>query len=337
MRGKILKPLLKKFRWSFLLLFLLTFLVSFLTFLTLFNFRNNFSLNKDIRGKFDYVFGRFSVIKEVKTDGKIYIDWTKLILILFLLYFPLKITIQLVLNYWQKYHERKTAVYLTKKLLNFAYKNKDLIARKKSEKVYIINNSVPVFCRQFFAVPVRLFRIITDISFELFWLFFLVNSRNLFNKLPFISAFILANLIWLILFYLFTSKTRQEQEKIEKNYQQLEENQLKLFLENLKINNKDSLAKLHKSLDNNSRKLFSLNFNSLVLNLPNLIVPGFTVLFLYLYYNFWLSGVGSLGWDDYFIAYSVQKLFSTGLKIVKLLPDISSWRKNYQQIESFFD
>jgi hypothetical protein len=58
---------------------------------------------------------------------------------------------------------------------------------------------------------------------------------------------------------------------------------------------------------------------------------------LYVYYNFYLGGQGGLTWNDYFIACSIQNLFLSLRRIFNLLPNISSLRKNYQQIEGFFD
>jgi hypothetical protein len=106
-------------------------------------------------------------------------------------------------------------VYLVKKMLNFATKNKDLIAQKSSEKVYILNQIVPEFSRQFFTVPLKLFATLTNLGLEVFSLVFLIRTSNLTEMLPLIGAFLLVNLIWLTLFYLFTYKLRQlnEQER----------------------------------------------------------------------------------------------------------------------------
>jgi hypothetical protein len=95
---------------------------------------------------------------------------------------------------------------------------------------------------------------------------------------------------------LFTNKTCQVKEQKKIDYQQTEKDQIKIFLENLNIgdNNPQSLEKARNVLDNNSKKLFSLHFNSLILSLPNLIIPGLVVLFLYVYYNFYLGGQGGL-------------------------------------------
>jgi hypothetical protein len=111
-----------------------------------------------------------------------------------LLYFPFKIIIQLTLNYWQKNYEREVKVYLTKKLLNYATKNKDLMIKKSDEKVYIINKIVPKFARQFIGIPVGLFEIFVDISFASFNLYFLVSSYQLSQLVPLLIVFVLVNL-----------------------------------------------------------------------------------------------------------------------------------------------
>ena len=83
---------------------------------------------------------------------------------------------------------------MTKKLLNYAAKNKDLMIKKTSEKVHIINNIVPEFSRQFIAVPVDLFEIFVDISFAVFSLYSLINSYHLTRLVPLLFIFILVNL-----------------------------------------------------------------------------------------------------------------------------------------------
>jgi len=84
------------------------------------------------------------------------------------LYFPLKIIIQSISDYLQEICHRKATVFLTKKLLNFAYKHKDLTTKNQEEKIYVINHVVPVLSRQFFAVPIRMFDIFVDLSFDFF-------------------------------------------------------------------------------------------------------------------------------------------------------------------------
>jgi hypothetical protein len=139
------------------------------------------------------------VIKEIK-DNKIYVDWNQLLLILLLLYFPLKMMVQSILSYLQKIYQRKAIVFLTKKLLNFAYKNEDLMVKNCVEKTYIVNYSVPLFARQFFEIPIRCFDIFFNLFFDLYWFYFLVEKEELFGLLPFISLFIFINLLWFILF-----------------------------------------------------------------------------------------------------------------------------------------
>jgi hypothetical protein len=80
-------------------------------------------------------------------------------------------------------------------MLSFAYKNKDLIVEQRNEKIDVITNVVPNFSQQFFDVPVRLFDIFTHVSFDIFWFYFLVNSRQLSEILPFVLVFIIANLV----------------------------------------------------------------------------------------------------------------------------------------------
>lgn len=338
-REKLSKILFKKYKWNFFILFFFSFLTIFFSFLIRFNLRNNLTFNRNIRGKFDYLFGEFSVIKEVTKKGQIYVDWTKLTLILFLLYFPLKIIVRLASDYFQEIYERKLTVYLTKKMLSFAYKNKEWIVKKRNEKIYVITNVVPNFSWRFFDIPVRLFNIFTDISFDVFWFYFLVDSRQLSKILPFVFVFIIANLVWFVSYKLFTNKPRQAKEQKKIDYRQTEKGQIKVFLENLNIsdNKPQSLEKTHNMLDSNSKKMFSLHFTSLVLSLPDLIIPGLAVFFLYVFYNFYLGGQGGLAWSDYFIAFNIQSLFLAVRRMFNLLPTISSLRKNYQQIESFFD
>jgi hypothetical protein len=72
------------------------------------------------------------------------------------------------LDYLQDICSRKATVFLTKKLLNFAYEHKDLITKNPEEKVYIVSRVVPVFSRQFFAILVKIFAIFIGFFFALF-------------------------------------------------------------------------------------------------------------------------------------------------------------------------
>lgn len=334
-RKKLLKSLFQKFKWKIFFLFFLTFLISYITFLIRFNLVNNLSKDRG-RGHLFYLFGKYSVIE--KTEGsKVYVDWNKLLLILFLLYFPLKIIIQLILNYWQKNYEREVNVYLTKKMLNYATKNKDVVLKKTAEKVYIINNTVPEFSRQFISIPVNLFEIFVDISFVVFSLYFLINSYHLSQLIPLLVIFILVNLTWFTFFYYFFSSSRQANLAKKSSYRGLEKSQIKTWLESLQFDDKPKNSKsLPKLLDNNSQQMTNLNFLSALYQLPELIISGISILFLFLYYQFYCGGKGDLGWGVYFIANNLQSLFLKVKKGYNLLSTISSCQENYQKIEGFF-
>ncbi|KLL02024.1 MAG: hypothetical protein MRERC_5c041 [Mycoplasmataceae bacterium RC_NB112A] len=290
----------------------------------------------EYRGKFYYLFGKFSVTEQVK-NGQIYVNWTKLLLILLLLYFPLKFFARFALNYFQKCYQREAEIYLIKKLLNFAAKNKDLIAKKTSEKVYILNQIVPKFSDQFFALPLEIFETLVDLSLEIFSLFFLIRTNRLAEMVPLMGVFLLVNLIWLAFFHFFTQKIRKLNERKKCNYQEKEKIQIRTFCENFDANeNPVSLKKIHDSLVENSQKLSTSFFLSELTELPELIIPGTAVLFLFLYYHIWLGGVGDLGWNAYFMAHNLQRILSKTKKIFHWSSQASSFRENYSQIESFF-
>ena len=336
MREKIHKTLFKKFKWSFLILFFLVFLTNYLTFLVSFNLRQNLSFDEKKRGWFYYLFGKYSVFQK-NQSSKIYVDWNKLLLILFLLYFPLKIIIQSILNYWQEFCQRKATVFLKKKLLNFASEHKGLIVKNQEEKIYIINQVVPDFSRQFYAVPIEIFDIFVGFFFNLFWLYFLIKSNSLFDSTLFIFVFMFISLLWLILFKVFTKKSEQFQKKKEVDYQKIEGSRIEFFLRNLNDGNKlVYLKEVDSFLDKNSQKFSSLRFVLLFLDLPHLIISGLNLLFLFLYYKLYLDGQGGLGWNLYFVALAVQNIFLLVRRAFKLLPNISSLLKKYKRIKSFF-
>jgi len=338
-REKILKTLFRKFKWSFFGLFLLVFLVNYLIFLNFFNFRQNLSYDAKRRGWFYFLFGKYSVIHIQEVQGtKIYVDWNKLLFILFLLYFPFRIVIQSILDYFQGICQRQATVFLTKNLLNFAYKHKGSMTKNLEEKIYIVNHFVPIFCQQFFSIPIKIFDIFVDLFFDFCWLYFLIKSNELFNLTPFVFAFFLINFICLILFRIFTSKSEQSQVKREVNYQEVEEDQIKNFFKNLDNNIAPAdLKKAHKLLDKNSRQFSSLRFVSLFLSLPYLIIPGLHLLFLLLYYKVFLGGKGGLEWDLYFVALGIRSIFLVVRRTFEFLPNISSFLKNYKRVRSFFD
>ena len=100
--------------------------------------------------------------------------WLKLLTILFLLYFPVKLMTQLVLDFSQRYYERRITIYLTKSLLTFVVQSKELGLREENEKLNILVNSVPNFSRQFLNLFLNFTDIIVSILLELFSLFFLI-------------------------------------------------------------------------------------------------------------------------------------------------------------------
>jgi hypothetical protein len=97
------------------------------------------------------------------------------------------------------------------------------------------------------------------------------------------------------------------------------------------------LKSLNKTLDRNSQQIINLEFLSAFYQLPELIISGLSILFLFLYYQVYCGGKGDLGWGIYFIANSLQIIFLRIKKGFNLLPIILSWQENYQKIESFFN
>jgi len=170
------------------------------------------------------------------------------------------------------------------------------MAKKSSEKVHIINETVPNFSRQFFTIPISLFGVITDVSLEIFSLYFLIKTQNLTDLIPLIIVFILVNLVWFILFNYFAKKFQERNNKKKIVYQQDEKLQVRKFLENLNtINNKSGdLERLYKLINHNSEKISFLNLATLFFSLPDLIIPGFSIFFLFLYYQFYSGGKGGL-------------------------------------------
>ena len=71
------------------------------------------------------------------------------------------------------------------------------------------------------------------------------------------------------------------------DYQQTEKKEIRVFLENLNIDSrKESLGQLYNLLDDNSKKMSFLTFTTSIFSLLDLIIPGITILFLFLYYQF---------------------------------------------------
>jgi len=203
--------------------------------------------------------------------------------------------IQFSLHYFRNYCERKARVYLTKNFLNFATKNRGLIAQKSSEKVYVINCVVPEFSRQFFSLPINLFSAFVSLGLEIFSFIFLIRTSDLKKLVPLIIVFLIVNLIWLVFFNLFTRKIRKSEEKKRRDYREEEEVKIRIFLENLNSEKRPvSLSQIHTLLDKNSGKISSSLFLSTLTELPDFIIPGTAVLFLFLYYQFWLDGRGGL-------------------------------------------
>jgi len=177
-------------------------------------------------------------------------------------------------------------------MLNYAERNKGLMARKSDDRVYIINNVVPEFSRQFVSILVSLFEIFVSISFASFSLYFLVKSYQLSKLVPLLVIFVLVNLVWFGFLYNHFGSLYQTNLAKKKNFQNIEKFQLKTWLEGLKHDNKPkSLSKL---LDRNSRQITNLNFLSTLCQLPELMISGISLLFIFLYYQIYCGGKGNL-------------------------------------------
>jgi len=165
----------------------------------------------------------------------------------------------------------------------------------------------------------------------------LVISYQLFQLVPLLVIFFLVNLIWFTFFHYFFSSSRQTNLVKKSNCQNLEKSQIKTWLEGLCFDNKPKNSKsLSKLLDNNSQQITSFNFLSTLYQLPELIISGISILFLFLYYQIYCGGNGNLSWEVYFIANNLQNIFFKIKKGFNLLPIISSWQENCQKIGSFF-
>src|SRR5581483_6541450 len=117
-------------------------------------------------------------------NSQAYVNWPKLLLLLFFCYFPTRIIIQFTLNYLKKHYHREITVFLLKKMVAFAAKNKEIMVKKKAEKVFVLNDLVPQFSQQFLELPVNLFNVSIDIFLETLSLFFLIKSRSLHEITP---------------------------------------------------------------------------------------------------------------------------------------------------------
>ncbi|MDR1670854.1 MAG: hypothetical protein LBR43_04000 [Spiroplasmataceae bacterium] len=274
-----------------------------------------------------------------KNLGENYVNWNVLLLILFLLYFPLKLIIHLTLDCWKKNYQKEIENFLTKILIKHIDKNKYLASEKITEKINTINNVVPKFARQFINIPVEIFGIFVDVFFILFNLYYLINNYDSSNLIPLIIVFILVNLIWFTLFRILFSASKANNIAKKKNYQSYEKSQIKIWLENCASKNRSlqNPNKLTNLLDNNYQKLVSANFMSVLYQLPNIMVSGTTILFLFLYYCFYCEGKGGLGWDVYFIANDLQRLVQKIEKSFNLLSTISDFKEKHQKVEDFFN
>lgn len=335
LKGELLRLLFRKFKWKILFLCFLTFLVSCIAFLIRFNLINNLSQNRGGRGYFFYFLGKH----QVHEGDESYVNWSKLLLILFLLYFPLKIVIHLILNYWKKNYQQEAEIFLTKKLLIYADKNKHLVTEKATEKTHIINEIVPKFAYQFIDIPVEKFGIFADLLFVTFNLYYLINSYELMNLVPLLIIFVLINLIWFSMFSYFFTQKKEDNIIKKNNYQNWEKSQIRTWLENLIFENDNSqdVKKLSKELDGNYQKIAKIDLFSTLYQLQSLIISGTTILFLFFYYNVYCEGEGGLKWSIYFIANDLQRVIQKIEKSFNLASDISFLKQNYRKIEEFFN
>jgi predicted PurR-regulated permease PerM len=159
------------------------------------------------------------------------------------------------------------------------------------------------------------------------------------NLTPLLIVFFFINLVWFSLFsYFFTQK--KEDNIVKKNsYQNWEKSQIRIWLENLILEdvNLEDTKKLSNLLDNNYQKITKINLFSALYQLKSLILSGTAILFLFFYYNFYCEGKGGLEWSIYFIANNLQQVIQKAEKSFNLASSIFSLKRNYQEIEDFFN
>lgn len=328
-RKNLLEKLWEKFSKIFFLFFSLIFLSSYLSFLIRFNLRANLSrYTRGTGGNFYFFFGQFPLSHEKD------VNWTKLLGILFFIYFPIKLIVKFSLDYFQKCYGRLITVFLTKKFLSFATKNKELISEKKSDKLIIFTNSVPNFSREILYIFIKFSGSFFDIVLEVYSLYFLISNRDLQNRVPLIIWFILIILTIFSLFRLVFHPFVEKSEQKKWNYQEKEQKQISYFLENLNfVLPTTNLEKIFNLLDKNSPTMFLSFFNSVFFRLPNLLIPEISILFLFFYY----SGKNHLiDWNIYLIALNCQSILWKIGWIFDLSPHFTSCQRNYSQLKSFF-
>jgi hypothetical protein len=172
---------------------------------------------------------------------------------------------------------------------------------------------------------------------ELFSLFFLLITRNLLDLVSWIFGFNFLTLISLALFrFCFTKSIRKSQQE-SWDYQQEEKKQIRNFLASLKWDvSTSNYEKMATWLDNNSPRLFLSFFHSVIFRLPNLIIPGLAILFLFLYANFYKPGA-HIDWNLYLVAFHCQNVFWKIGRLFDLFSSENSFRRNYFLIQKELD
>jgi len=311
MEGKqTLKKLGVRFRWNFFGFLLLTTLSSYLSFLIRLNLRAN--LLSQTTGQFYWILGQFSLTNQLS------------LLITLSFCFFIRLTIQLALNWGKKYYERLIYIYLIKEAFFWKEKNNNSIT---------LTEWATNFSQQILYFLINFVTLIIDFLLEIYSLYFLITSRNLTSSVGLIKWFTLANITWLLIYHLFLIPLIEKNREKKRNHWREEEIQINLFWENKSSNiSTKKIEKWLTLLDTNSSKLFSDFFFVTLAHLPNLIISGTHLLFLFSWYG---SRSKVLDWNAYLIALNCQSIIWKINQTWSLTTSFNSFRHSLNQLKKF--
>lgn len=318
------RQLFQKIKWPYLSCFLLALLINYFQSLVRFNIRNNFNKRSFGYGKFNWIFWQQNFRPQQN------IQWYKTLLLILLLCFLVGAFLFEIINYWLKNY----CFYLGKNWLRqlIILRCFQILPAKVKKNQEAINEAIfnyaPRWTTSLINLYLEIFANLVGMALEIYFLWLFLGNRYLepqIKKLAlwFNSLIILAFVFYILLVFSFQKKQKKRWEQ----RQQAESKQIWATLNSLAVDNKiqqqANIQKMDQLLAQNFQKNKSFWWQKSLFGLPFLLIPGLSVFFYFLYYNFAATSFEG-AFEVYFLSLNIQNIF---WKLKRLLQQIP----NYQE------
>ncbi|RHZ36849.1 hypothetical protein [endosymbiont GvMRE of Glomus versiforme] len=329
--------LFQKVKFPYLVYLLLVFLNCYFWALIPFNIHTNFNQKNPNYGCFNWIFWQQNL--NLGHNSQWYLQ---LILILLLSFFLGVFLFDIVGSLLKDYCIELNKSWLRKLIIHHCSQLSPETVKVHQAKInQVIFYDVSRFSFHFVNLPSEIFRNLTVISFSIYFLLFFLNSLNIGRELKALTLWFNLIVILAFLFYMFLAAGLQKQKDWEKKQRTYaEKQQIQLTLTSLTWQNNQEekqqkqarITKTFRLLDHNLNKNRFYFLQTIIFNLPILIIPGLSVIFYFLYYRF-----AANDFSDAFLVYllslSIQSIFWKFRKIFQLTHDYHKASLNYNELK----